>query len=262
MLCVGLLSSLNEIKKNIFVFDKDFKVAALSQMILVPLITYICITFFFDIDLEFKIFLMLIALTPGAIVSTAYVNLSGGNTVLSLKLSFYLTILSAFTLPILFKIYNDSIIDGVKVDIIKAILKISILVILPIFIGAKIKQKFSNLNNRLIKLIAVIILLFSSVITFQIFNKDLTMEYFNKIPYMLILIIFFILSAALLGVIFKLKKENRITLIIETFMQNQAVVLTIGSITMPGYTLVVSSLLWMTIQFVFGYIFIFMNYKK
>ena len=45
-------------------------------------------------------------------------------------------------------------------------------------------------------------------------------------------------------------------------MQNQAVVLTIGSITMPGYTLVVSSLLWMTIQFVFGYIFIFMNYKK
>lgn len=262
MLCVGLLSSLNEIKKNIFVFDKDFKVAVLSQMILVPLITYICITFFFDIDLEFKIFLMLIALAPGAVISTAYVNLSGGNTVLSLKLSFYLTILSAFTLPILFKIYNDSIIDGVNVDIIKAILKISILVILPIFIGAKIKQKFSNLNNRLIKLIAVIILLFSSVITFQIFNKDLTMEYFNKIPYMLILIIFFILSAALLGVIFKLKKENRITLIIETFMQNQAVVLTIGSITMPGYTLVVSSLLWMTIQFVFGYIFIFMNYKK
>ena len=45
-------------------------------------------------------------------------------------------------------------------------------------------------------------------------------------------------------------------------MQNQAVVLTIGSITMPGYTLVVSSLLWMTIQFVFGYILIFMNYKK
>ena len=262
MLCVGLLSSLNEIKKNIFVFDKDFKVAALSQMILVPLITYICITFFFDIDLEFKIFLMLIALAPGAIVSTAYVNLSGGNTVLSLKLSFYLTILSAFTLPILFKIYNDSIIGGVKIDIIKAILKISILVILPIFIGAKIKQKFSNLNNRLIKLIAVIILLFGSVITFQIFDKNLTMEYFNKIPYMLILIIFFILSAALLGVIFKLKKENRITLIIETFMQNQAVVLTIGSITMPGYTLVVSSLLWMTIQFVFGYIFIFMNYKK
>jgi BASS family bile acid:Na+ symporter len=262
MLCVGLLSSLNEIKKNIFVFDKDFKVAALSQMILVPLITYICITFFFDIDLEFKIFLMLIALAPGAIVSTAYVNLSGGNTVLSLKLSFYLTILSAFTLPILFKIYNDSIIDGVKIDIIKAILKISILVILPIFIGAKIKQKFSNLNNRLIKLIAVIILLFGSVITFQIFDKNLTMEYFNKIPYMLILIIFFILSAALLGVIFKLKKENRITLIIETFMQNQAVVLTIGSITMPGYTLVVSSLLWMTIQFVFGYILIFMNYKK
>ena len=205
---------------------------------------------------------MLIALAPGAIVSTAYVNLSGGNTVLSLKLSFYLTILSAFTLPILFKIYNDSIIDGVKVDIIKAILKISILVILPIFIGAKIKQKFSNLNNRLIKLIAVIILLFGSVITFQIFDKNLTMEYFNKIPYMLILIIFFILSAALLGVIFKLKKENRITLIIETFMQNQAVVLTIGSITMPGYTLVVSSLLWMTIQFVFGYILIFMNYKK
>ena len=262
MLCVGLLSSLNEIKKSIFVFDKDFKVAALSQMILVPLITYICITFFFDIDLEFKIFLMLIALAPGAIVSTAYVNLSGGNTVLSLKLSFYLTILSAFTLPILFRIYNDSIIGGVKIDIIVAILKISILVILPIFIGAKIKQKFSNLNNRLIKLIAVIILLFSSVITFQIFNKNLTMEYFNKIPYMLILIIFFILSAALLGIKFKLKKENRITLIIETFMQNQAVVLTIGSITMPGYTLVVSSLLWMTIQFVFGYILIFMNYKK
>ena len=145
MVSVGIAASYKDLVDNIFIIDRALAVSMILQLLIVPIVFFIFLNFIFDLESNIKIFLMILALSPGAVISTAFVSLCKGNVFLSIKMSAIVTLISIFSLPWILSVYvsqfpiNNS---DASININLITIQILVLVILPFFLGS-----FINRNN-------------------------------------------------------------------------------------------------------------------
>ena len=267
MMAVGLTSSYQDLKNNIFIIDRALAVSIILQLLIVPIIFFIFVNFVFDLETNVKIFLMVLALSPGAVVSTAFVSLCKGNVFLSIKMSAIMTLISIFSLPLILSFYVSKLAlnnSNVSVNINLIIIQIFVLVVLPFFLGS-----FFNRNNfiqtnflRIVRIFIKGSLLFVIILGLNYFTfKDLAI-YLSIIPYMLMLISLLVVSSYVICKFSSIELKDQITIILETFMQNLAVVLIV---TITVFSQVEKFLpymiIWLFLQNLVGYIFYFMREK-
>ena len=267
MMAVGLTSSYQDLKNNIFIIDRALAVSIILQLLIVPIIFFIFVNFVFDLETNVKIFLMVLALSPGAVVSTAFVSLCKGNVFLSIKMSAIMTLISIFSLPLILSFYVSKLAlnnSNVSVNINLIIIQIFVLVVLPFFLGS-----FFNRNNfiqtnflRIVRIFIKGSLLFVIILGLNYFTfKDLAI-YLSIIPYMLMLISLLVVSSYAICKFSSIELKDQITIILETFMQNLAVVLIV---TITVFSQVEKFLpymiIWLFLQNLVGYIFYFMRKK-
>ena len=267
MMAVGLTSSYQDLKNNIFIIDRALAVSIILQLLIVPIIFFIFVNFVFDLETNVKIFLMVLALSPGAVVSTAFVSLCKGNVFLSIKMSAIMTLISIFSLPLILSFYVSKLAlnnFNVSVNINLITIQIFVLVVLPFFLGS-----FFNRNNfiqtnflRIVRIFIKGSLLFVIILGLNYFTfKDLAI-YLSIIPYMLMLISLLVVSSYVICKFSSIELKDQITIILETFMQNLAVVLIV---TITVFSQVEKFLpymiIWLFLQNLVGYIFYFMRKK-
>jgi len=267
MMAVGLTSSYQDLKNNIFIIDRALAVSIILQLLIVPIIFFIFVNFVFDLETNVKIFLMVLALSPGAVVSTAFVSLCKGNVFLSIKMSAIMTLISIFSLPLILSFYVSKLAlnnSNVSVNINLITIQIFVLVVLPFFLGS-----FFNRNNfiqtnflRIVRIFIKGSLLFVIILGLNYFTfKDLAI-YLSIIPYMLTLISLLVVSSYVICKFSSIELKDQITIILETFMQNLAVVLIV---TITVFSQVEKFLpymiIWLFLQNLVGYIFYFMRKK-
>ena len=267
MMAVGLTSSYQDLKNNIFIIDRALAVSIILQLLIVPIIFFIFVNFVFDLETNVKIFLMVLALSPGAVVSTAFVSLCKGNVFLSIKMSAIMTLISIFSLPLILSFYVSKLAlnnSNVSVNINLITIQIFVLVVLPFFLGS-----FFNRNNfiqtnflRIVRIFIKGSLLFVIILGLNYFTfKDLAI-YLSIIPYMLMLISLLVVSSYVICKFSSIELKDQITIILETFMQNLAVVLIV---TITVFSQVEKFLpymiIWLFLQNLVGYIFYFMREK-
>ena len=267
MMAVGLTSSYQDLKNNIFIIDRALAVSIILQLLIVPIIFFIFVNFVFDLETNVKIFLMVLALSPGAVVSTAFVSLCKGNVFLSIKMSAIMTLISIFSLPLILSFYVSKLAlnnSNVSVNINLITIQIFALVVLPFFLGS-----FFNRNNfiqtnflRIVRIFIKGSLLFVIILGLNYFTfKDLAI-YLSIIPYMLMLISLLVVSSYVICKFSSIELKDQITIILETFMQNLAVVLIV---TITVFSQVEKFLpymiIWLFLQNLVGYIFYFMRKK-
>ena len=267
MMAVGLTSSYQDLKNNIFIIDRALAVSIILQLLIVPIIFFIFVNFVFDLETNVKIFLMVLALSPGAVVSTAFVSLCKGNVFLSIKMSAIMTLISIFSLPLILSVYVSKLAlnnSNVSVNINLITIQIFVLVVLPFFLGS-----FFNRNNfiqtnflRIVRIFIKGSLLFVIILGLNYFTfKDLAI-YLSIIPYMLMLISLLVVSSYVICKFSSIELKDQITIILETFMQNLAVVLIV---TITVFSQVEKFLpymiIWLFLQNLVGYIFYFMRKK-
>ena len=267
MMAVGLTSSYQDLKNNIFIIDRALAVSIILQLLIVPIIFFIFVNFVFDLETNVKIFLMVLALSPGAVVSTAFVSLCKGNVFLSIKMSAIMTLISIFSLPLILSFYVSKLAlnnSNVSVNINLITIQIFVLVVLPFFLGS-----FFNRNNfiqtnflRIVRIFIKGSLLFVIILGLNYFTfKDLAI-YLSIIPYMLTLISLLVVSSYVICKFSSIELKDQITIILETFMQNLAVVLIV---TITVFSQVEKFLpymiIWLFLQNLIGYIFYFMREK-
>ena len=267
MMAVGLTSSYQDLKNNIFIIDRALAVSIILQLLIVPIIFFIFVNFVFDLETNVKIFLMVLALSPGAVVSTAFVSLCKGNVFLSIKMSAIMTLISIFSLPLILSFYVSKLAlnnSNVSVNINLITIQIFVLVVLPFFLGS-----FFNRNNfiqtnflRILRIFIKGSLLFVIILGLNYFTfKDLAI-YLSIIPYMLMLISLLVVSSYVICKFSSIELKDQITIILETFMQNLAVVLIV---TITVFSQVEKFLpymiIWLFLQNLVGYIFYFMRKK-
>jgi len=224
MIGMGLSLTTQDFKR-IVLYPKAIFLGMINQLVFLPLVAYVLISFL-DIRPALAIGLMILAACPGGPTSNLITHLCKGDTALSVSLTAVSSILTLFTIPIILewsvKYYSaqDTVIEINRLDIFKDLLLVSIV---PIAFGMLIKHYKPNFAEKMDKPVKIASALILLVLIVGLTVKERT----NIIPYFsevgisalalnLISLILGFTTARFMG----LNKQQSISISIESGIQN------------------------------------------
>ncbi len=244
MLGIGLSLKISDFK-NLFRNPKAIIIGLVSQLVLLPLIAYI-VTSVSNLSAEIKVGIIIIAICPVGASSNLIVHLFKGNLALSIALTIINSILIPFTVPILvkmaLKIYLAKDTE-ISLPILDSIVHIFFNVLIPALLGITFRHYFERIALILEKPLKFILpAILGSVFAIKIFfstgsaNNGLSLnEILHITPFVLALNIGGMYAGYYLARYFKLALKFRLTVAIETGLQNTALALVVTGILLNNH---------------------------
>ena len=237
MLGIGMstnIKSFVEAFKNL----KVLLIGLTSQIIILPCIGFLFVVFATD-DPVLKVGIILITSMPSAVSSNFITKLANGNIALSISLTSVSAILSFITIPFIFIVVSPLIISEITVLQDLKFLKVSISLLfmttVPVLMGIFINTKFSIFVKRINKFFSYSSLfLFLLVIIGALIQEwSNVIELYKSIGFLLVFLTSTILIIVnILVNVFTLNLQNKRTIIIETLIQNGAMAIIVGELTL------------------------------
>ena len=237
MLGIGMstnIKNFGEILKNL----KVLLIGLTSQIIILP-----CVGFLFAIfatnDPVLKIGIILITSMPSAVTSNYITKLANGNIALSVSLTTISAILSFITIPFIFIVILPVIISDITVlqdlNFLKVSVGLLLMTTVPVLIGIFINTKFSIFAEKINKFFSYSSLFLFLLIIFGAWISEWSTvnELYKSIGFLLLsLTVLILIIVNILVNVFNLKLQNKRTIIIETLIQNGAMAIIIGELTL------------------------------
>jgi len=237
MLGIGMSTNIKnfvELLKNL----KVLLVGLTSQMIILP-----CIGFLFAIfatnDPVLKVGIILITSMPSAVSSNYITKLANGNIALSVSLTAVSTILSFITIPFIFIVVSPMIISDATVlqdlNFLKVGIRILFMTTVPVLIGIFINTKFSIFAEKINKFFSYSSLFLFLLIIFGAWISEWSTlnELYKSIGFLLLcLTVTILIITNVLVNVFNLNLQNKKTIVIETLIQNGAMAIIVGELTL------------------------------
>lgn len=249
MFFIGMSLNIKTLVREFILIDKKFTAICLSQILLIPLITYLLTEYVFSIGSEFQFFLMILSLAPGAVTSTFFIKLIDGNTYLSVKISIIISLLSVLTIPLLLKLFLEITDSEISINLTRSIFQLVIIIAVPVLTGSIISTYWQEPSKQTIRWVTILGIALAYIL--GIIDKYDLLEISFLIPKFPILIMFLFIYTGigiLVALLFKLDIADTKTVIIETFMQNMAVVLLIINFLIPTSPFIILAVTWTTMQ--------------
>ncbi len=215
---------------------KALWVGLFAQMILLPAIAFV-IAYYSNLQPEFKIGILLIAICPGGATSNLITYLLKGNVALSISLTSINSILILFTIPLMLYLGVNVFLaesELITLPFLKTIENVFLMIILPVIAGLLYKHWQPNSALRVEKVlkyvsIALLALVFSfAVLLNRDGDKNLLSYYAEVAPYVVLLNVIGMILGLLAGKLYKFKKDVLITLPIEVGIQNSTLAITLA----------------------------------
>ena len=248
----------------------SFYLGLVLQLIGMPLIGFI-IALTIPFPVEVKVGIVLITCLPSAVTSNYLSKKMGGDVALSISLTAVTSLIAFLTIPIIIKIYFYFVIQDQSIIIFQTSLigtsfKLFAIVTIPVILGIifnTIFDKFSKKIDPIFDKLSLLVFLFIiGVAVYQ--DLYLIPEYirYAGIKTILIFIIAFIMCLAL-SKLFKLNKKDKITVTLETTLQNGGIGIVIGAIMFddPKYIFPVAAYALLQYLFILIY-YSFIRFKK
>lgn len=209
----------------------------ISQFLLLPLVTFLLIMLFWkNITVGVAMGMILVASCPGGNVSNFISTLAKGNAALSVSLTAIATISAIFMTPLNFMIWGsiyatigpwseNELLQQLRIDPMAMFKIVFILLAVPIFLGMLTNHylpRFTEKAKKPIRVFSIVFFLGMLVIMFAN-NYD----HFLKFIAWILLIVFLHNALAIttgysFASLFRLSRQNRKTIAIETGIQNSA----------------------------------------
>ena len=142
---------------------KDFVVALVCQMILLPIVAFILIKIF-NTPLELALGVMIIAAAPGGVTSNVLTKFANGDVALSVSLTAIISLISIISVPlIVFKSADILQITYISknISMVGVSLKMFLVVTLPVCIGMIIRKFATNfISSKALSIQRLSIILF------------------------------------------------------------------------------------------------------
>ena len=253
--------------KKVFQNPLNFYVGLVAQIIGMPLIGFI-IALTIPFPMEVKVGIVLITCLPSAVTSNYISKKMGGNVPLSISLTALTSLFAFITIPIIIKVYflfvfgDESTLIFNK-GLIPASLKIFAIVTIPVILGIIFNTIFYNLAKKLDpifdKISAIVFILIVAIAVYQ--DLHLIPEYlrFAGVKTVLIFVLAFFMTYYLTK-LFKLNESNRITIIVETVLQNGGMGIVLGAVMFDNVKYIFPVAAYALLQYLF--IMIYFSYKK
>lgn len=211
---------------NIIKRPKAMFIGLTGQLIILPLIAY-AIAAILGLQPIMFIGLMLIACCPGGSSSNVFSKLAKGDVALSVSLTACSSIITLSTLPAIMQFTTSRLGNEIGVTLpVGNLLKQNLLtMLLPIIAGILVRRFYEKAARGIDKVLSKCsfpaLMLLAGIFFIQ--NKDVIIGNFASLGLATTcLIISSILVAALLGIAFRLHKNEKRTITIEVGMQNAA----------------------------------------
>jgi BASS family bile acid:Na+ symporter len=233
---LGLSISFGDIK-NIVVKPFNVIIGLLSQLLLLPLIAF-PMALITNIDPEFAVGLVIIAVCPGGATSNLVNYMIRGNVTLSLSITIINSLITVFTIPLLTKFALNLFLSSdamIQLSFINTVMNIALITVLPATIGVLIRRWNKNfadkLENPLRYLLPVLLfIVYAGVIFFEKSENGLNLSKFLYIfPFAISLNILSTIAGFYFPGLFRLSKRDRFTIAIEVGLQNSTLGIFVAS---------------------------------
>lgn len=211
---------------EIFKKPKAMVSGLVGQLLILPLIA-LGVGSLCHLQAEFFIGLMLIACCPGGSSSNVFSKLAKGDVALSVSLTAFSSIITLFTLPLIMQITTTRLGEAVGISLpVGNLLKQNVItMLLPILAGIFLRRYAEGaalkIDQVLSKCAFPALMLLAGIFFIQ--NKSAIIDNFGTLGLAAGgLILASILAAAVLSLVFHLRKTEKRTIVIEVGMQNAA----------------------------------------
>jgi len=237
MLALGIGLTLDDFAR-IAQRPKAFFAGALAQLVLLPLFTF-GLVHAVPLSPELALGVMIIAFCPGGVTSNVMTKLAGGEVALSISLTGLISLLSVITLPIFVAMSAGYFLKDTIADVNAAQLGVAMFLMtaLPVTIGIILRHflpKWAAAIEPVFLKIATFIFMFivvaSIVVSWPVIQDNLT----TLIPLILLMNALLLIMGLWVAKGFKLQRPERMTIAIETGVQNGALGITIGALIAGG----------------------------
>lgn len=224
MLGMGMTLTLNDFR-NVARYPKAVFIGLSNQLLILPLLGYL-IVLAFDLRPEIAVGIMLLAFSPGGATSNLISHLAKADLALSISLTAISSLVVNFSLPLLLNWSLAHFMGGeqaMQLPLLETFLQIFVVTILPVSIGMWIKNRFPVFTEKALKSVNLI----SAVFFVLILLMALLKERAHIVPYFLeagfpalSLNVGALLLGYISGLFFGLSKRQRVSISIETGIQN------------------------------------------
>lgn len=205
----------------------------LGQLVLLPLVAWGVATIL-NLSPLMTIGLVLIACCPGGSSSNVFSKLAKGDVALSVSLTAVSSIITLFTIPLIMQVTTAHTGEaiGIHLPVKNLLMQNIVTMLLPIILGIFIRQRWQNAADkidRVLSKLAFPALMFLAAVFF-IQHRATIAENFSTLGIATTMLLLSAIALALgLCYIFRLKTQERRTIVIEVGMQNAAQAIAIAS---------------------------------
>jgi bile acid:Na+ symporter, BASS family len=265
MLGMGLSLTVKDFK-NILVFPKAIIVGLTNQLILLPVFGFALVQLF-GLSGAMAVGIMILAACPGGATSNLITHLSKGDIALSISLTAISSLITILTIPLIvnFAINFFGEEGSVALPVFETIIQIMGVTVVPVSIGMVLKKKFPKLAlnaDKPVRIASAII--FAAVLFAAILKeRDSIVEYFILSgPIMLSLNILTLVVGFFLATVFVLPKRQRLTISIESGIQNGTLGIMIAATLLKNSEMTIPIAIYSLIMFMTSALIIFFANKK
>jgi bile acid:Na+ symporter, BASS family len=263
MFGLGLSLTLEDFKR-IFKHPKAMLIGSATQLLILPALGFAVAALFLKSSPELAVGLIILAMCPGGPTSNLLTHLGNGDTALCLSLTAISSIVKIFTIPLM---VNLAIVQylgegqALQLEVLSSILKIFTITIIPAMLGMLVKAKFGEFALRAQKPVKIMSAVFLVLIIVSAVLKERAniVSYFSIAgPAALVLNLAGMTIGYYIPVLLKLTQQQRITISIETSIQNGTLAIAIASSPMMlnNSTMAIPAAVYSIIMFITAGIFI------
>lgn len=265
MLGMGLSLTIKDFK-NILLFPKAIFLGLTNQLILLPVFGFLLIQFF-GLTGAIAVGVMILAACPGGATSNLITHLSRGDIALSISLTAVSSFLTVITIPLIvnFAINYFGEEGSVALPVGETIIQIMGVTLIPVSIGMFLKKKFPVLAIKADRPVRLASAIFFTIIIFAAILKEREsiVEYFILSgPVMLILNLLTLIVGFLLASVFLLPKRQRLTISIESGIQNGTLGIMIAATLLKNSEMTIPIAIYSLIMFMTSAVIIFFGNKR
>lgn len=266
MLGMGLSLRIDDFRRTIY-YPKAIFIGLINQLVLLPLVGF-GITMLFTLEPEIGVGIMILAACPGGPTSNLISHLAKGDLALSVTLTALSSLIVILTIPFIVNFGLLTFLNteqDIQLNVPATIGQIAIIVVIPVLVGMLIRHKNELFALKMAKPVrigsAIVLMLIILGLIFK--EKDNFASYFEQaglatFALNVVTMILGYVSAR----IFLLKKEQAISIAIESGIQNGTLAITIAVVLLDNATFAIAPAVYSIIMFFTGAAMIYIGSRK
>lgn len=252
---------------QVFVRPKAIFVGLFCQLVLLPLTGFALITLF-ELAPEIAIGIVIMAACPGGPTSNLITHLANGDTALSVSLTAISSLITLVSIPFIINLGLQQVLGEmttIQLDVMQTILQVFCIVILPVALGMFLRKRKPRFAQKMEGPVKKISGVFFVLVLFAVLFKERAtilahIEAAGAVAIALNIITMG--TGYLMGALFRLPLKQRISITIESGIQNGTLGISIATLLLHNTAYAIFPAVYGTLMFFTAGLFIYWSNRQ